>query len=72
GAKFVHIVYQLARHVVTEDMKTFSIGTGIPFAEAVRWKPEDMYVAEARHRVGYNKLLQLLQKQDFVIQEYQK
>ncbi|XP_071437470.1 HAUS augmin-like complex subunit 6 [Pithys albifrons albifrons] len=72
GAKFVHMVYQFARHVMTEDMKTLSVGTGIPFAEAVRWKPEDMYIAEARRRVGCNKLLQVLQKQDFVFQEYQK
>ncbi|KAJ7424800.1 hypothetical protein WISP_26471 [Willisornis vidua] len=72
GAKFVHIVYRFARHVMIEAMKTLSIGTSIPFAEAMRWKPEDMYIAEARHRVGCNKLLQLLQKKDFVFQEYQK
>ncbi|NXU95389.1 HAUS6 protein, partial [Xiphorhynchus elegans] len=72
GAKFVHLVYQFARHVMTEEIKKLSIGTGIPFAEALRLRPEDMYIARARHRVAYNKLLQVLQREDFVIQEYEK
>ncbi|NWR92819.1 HAUS6 protein, partial [Furnarius figulus] len=72
GAKFVHLLYQFARHVMTEEIKKLSIGTGIPFAEAVRLKPEDMYIAEARHRVAYNKLLEVLQRENFVIQEYER
>ncbi|NWS20186.1 HAUS6 protein, partial [Pachyramphus minor] len=72
GAKWVHIAYEFARYVMIEDMKKFSVGTCIPFAEAVTLRPEDMYIAKARHRVGYNKLLQVLQNEDIVIQEYQK
>ncbi|XP_050185176.1 HAUS augmin-like complex subunit 6 isoform X2 [Myiozetetes cayanensis] len=72
GAKFVHTLYKLARYVMIEDVKKFSVGTCIPFAEAVTLRPEDMYIAKARHRVGYNKLLQILQKTDIVIQEYVK
>ncbi|NXG14837.1 HAUS6 protein, partial [Grallaria varia] len=72
GAKFVHLVYRFARHVMAEEIKKLSVGAGIPFAEAVRLWPEDKYIAEARHRVAYNKLLQVLQKEDFVIQEYGK
>ncbi|NXU34067.1 HAUS6 protein, partial [Drymodes brunneopygia] len=72
GAKFVHLVYRFARYVMIENMKKLSVGTGIPFAEAVMRKPEDMYIAKARHRVAYNKLLQILQREDFVIQEYRK
>uniref|UniRef100_A0A8C3NRG4 HAUS augmin like complex subunit 6 n=1 Tax=Cyanoderma ruficeps TaxID=181631 RepID=A0A8C3NRG4_9PASS len=72
GAKFVHMVYHFARYVMIEDMKKLSRGTSIPFAEAVMWRPEDMYLAKARHRVAYNKLLQILQREDFVIQEYNK
>ncbi|NWT04786.1 HAUS6 protein, partial [Mionectes macconnelli] len=72
GDKFVHIVYQFARHVMVDGVKNFSVGTCIPFAEAVTLHPEDMYIAKARHRIGYNKLLQILQKQDVVIQEYEK
>ncbi|NXV03653.1 HAUS6 protein, partial [Cettia cetti] len=72
GAKFVHVVYHFARYVMIEDMKKLSVGTDIPFAEAVMWQPEDMYIAKARHRVAHNKLLQILQREDFVIQEYEK
>ncbi|NXK65969.1 HAUS6 protein, partial [Sylvietta virens] len=72
GAKFVHMVYHFARYVMIEDMKKLSVGTGIPFAEAVMWRPEDIYIAKARHRVAYNKLLQILQRRDFVVQEYLK
>ncbi|NXB72341.1 HAUS6 protein, partial [Donacobius atricapilla] len=70
GTKFVHVFYQFARYVMIEDMKKLSVGTGIPFAEAVMQRPEDMYIAKARHRVAYNKLLQILQREDFVVQEY--
>ncbi|NWU42541.1 HAUS6 protein, partial [Hylia prasina] len=72
GPKFVHMVYCFARYIMIEDMKKLSVGTGIPFAEAVMWTPEDMYMANARHRVAYNKLLQVLQRKVFVIQEYKK
>ncbi|NWS06335.1 HAUS6 protein, partial [Motacilla alba] len=70
GAKFVHVLYRFARYVMIENMKKLSVGTGIPFAEAVMWRPWDMYIAKARHRVAYNKLLQILQREDFVFQEY--
>ncbi|NWT66196.1 HAUS6 protein, partial [Prunella himalayana] len=70
GARFVHLFYCFARYVMMENMKKLSVGTGIPFAEAVMWRPLDMYIAKARHRVAYNKLLQILQREDFVFQEY--
>ncbi|NXU24364.1 HAUS6 protein, partial [Thalassarche chlororhynchos] len=72
GPKFIQLLYRFARHVVVKDMKTNSVGTGIPFAEAVTLRPKDMYMANARCRVAYNKLLQIFQKEDFVIQEYEK
>ncbi|NWR07360.1 HAUS6 protein, partial [Paradoxornis webbianus] len=72
GAKFVQMFYHFARYVIIEDLRKLSVGTDIPFAEAVMWTPEDMYIAKARHRVAYNKLLQILQREDFVIQEYNK
>ncbi|NXS15503.1 HAUS6 protein, partial [Mystacornis crossleyi] len=72
GARFVHVVYCFARYVMIEDMRKLSVGTGIPFAEAVKRRPKDMYIAKARHRVAYNKLLQILQREDFVMQEYEK
>ncbi|NXT06476.1 HAUS6 protein, partial [Prunella fulvescens] len=74
GAKFVHLFYCFARYVMMENMKKLSVGTGIPFAEAVERmrRPLDMYIATARHRVAYNKLLQILQREDFVFQEYKR
>ncbi|NXB60932.1 HAUS6 protein, partial [Struthidea cinerea] len=72
GARFIHVAYSFARYVMIEDMKKLSVGTGIPFAEAVKRRPKDMYIARARRRVAYNKLLQILQKEDCIIQEYGK
>ncbi|KAM6289406.1 HAUS augmin-like complex subunit 6 [Aegotheles albertisi] len=69
---FVHILYHLARHVMIEDMKRNCIGTDIPFAEAVKLRPKNKYIANARCRVARNKLLQIFQKEDFVIQEYER
>ncbi|KAM9587688.1 HAUS augmin-like complex subunit 6 isoform 3-T4 [Morphnus guianensis] len=72
GPKFIHLVYRFARHVLVEDLKRNSVGTGIPFAAAVKLRPKDVYLADARCRVAYNKLLQIFQKEAFVIQEYKK
>ncbi|NWQ94437.1 HAUS6 protein, partial [Burhinus bistriatus] len=72
GPKFIHLMYQFARHVMIENMKRNSVGTDTPFAGAVRLASKDMYMASARCRVARNKLLQILQKEDFVIQEYKK
>ncbi|NXW19138.1 HAUS6 protein, partial [Circaetus pectoralis] len=72
GPKFIHLVYRFARHVLIEDLKRNSVGTGIPFAEAVKLRPKDVYLADARCRVACNKLLQIFQKEAFVFQEYEK
>ncbi|NXQ44402.1 HAUS6 protein, partial [Catharus fuscescens] len=72
GARFVHMMYCLARYVMIEVMKKLSVGTGIPFAKAVMWRPKHMYPAKVRHRVAYNKLLQILQQEDFLLKEYKK
>ncbi|NXO55438.1 HAUS6 protein, partial [Aramus guarauna] len=72
GPKLIQLLYQFAKHVLIEDMKMNSKGTDIPFAEAVKLKPTDMYTANARCRVAYNKLVQIFEKEHFVIQEYEK
>ncbi|NXC51490.1 HAUS6 protein, partial [Aleadryas rufinucha] len=72
GARFVHMAYCFTRHVMIEEMKKLSVGTGIPFAEAVKQRSKDMCLAKARRRAAYNKLLQILQRGDFVLQEYRK
>ncbi|KAL2294537.1 hypothetical protein Nmel_008274 [Mimus melanotis] len=72
GAKFVHMIYRFARYVMIENMKKLPVGTGIRFAEAVMWRPKDMYIAAARHRVAYNKLLQILQRENLIFEEYRE
>ncbi|XP_014808078.1 PREDICTED: HAUS augmin-like complex subunit 6 isoform X2 [Calidris pugnax] len=72
GSNFIHLMYRLARHAMLEDMKRNSTGTDIPFVEAVKLTPEDVNMAKARCRVASNKLLQILQKENLVIQEYNK
>ncbi|NXO77098.1 HAUS6 protein, partial [Sitta europaea] len=72
GDKFIHVFYRFARYVMIQDMKKLCVDTGLPFPEAIMRRPKDMYMAKARHRVAYNKLLQILQREDFVIQEYRE
>ncbi|NWQ77712.1 HAUS6 protein, partial [Columbina picui] len=72
GSKCIHLLYGLARHVMVEDMKRNCLGTDISFAETINLRPKDMYMANARCRVAYNKLLQIFQKEDFVLKSYKK
>ncbi|XP_069736793.1 HAUS augmin-like complex subunit 6 isoform X2 [Phaenicophaeus curvirostris] len=72
GRKVINVLYWFARGVMIEDLETNSIDSNIPYAEAVKLEPENVYLANARCRVAYNKLLQIFQKEDFVIQEYEK
>ncbi|KAM7026054.1 HAUS augmin-like complex subunit 6 isoform 2-T2 [Acridotheres tristis] len=72
GARFVHVMYHFARYVMIQKMKKLRVGTGIPFAAAVMQRPKSMYIAKARHRVAYNKLLQILQRESFIFGEYRK
>ncbi|NXA26672.1 HAUS6 protein, partial [Ibidorhyncha struthersii] len=72
GPKFLHLMYRFARHVMVQYVKRYSTGSDIPFAEAVNLAPKDTYVVNARHRVAYNKLLQIFQNEDRIIQEYKK
>ncbi|NXW89742.1 HAUS6 protein, partial [Alopecoenas beccarii] len=72
GSKCIQLLYRFARHVMVEDMKRNCLGTDKSFAETVNLTPDDMYMANARHRVAYNKLLHIFQKEDFVLQEYNK
>ncbi|XP_056181689.1 HAUS augmin-like complex subunit 6 isoform X2 [Falco biarmicus] len=70
GPKLIHMFYQLARRVVIKELKNDSVGTDVPFA--VELSPEYMYMADVRHRVAYNKLLTVFQREDFVLQEYEE
>ncbi|XP_062464985.1 HAUS augmin-like complex subunit 6 [Pezoporus occidentalis] len=72
GFKFIRMFYLFAKHVLVEDMKRNSVGTDKLIAKAVKLRCRNMYMAKARCRVAYNKLLQIFLKEHFIIQEYQK
>ncbi|XP_030326530.1 HAUS augmin-like complex subunit 6 isoform X2 [Strigops habroptila] len=72
GPKFIRMFYSFARHVLVEDMKKNSVGADMLIAKAVKLTHRNMYMAKARCRVAYNKLLQIFVKEHLVIQEYQK
>ncbi|XP_021236996.1 HAUS augmin-like complex subunit 6 [Numida meleagris] len=72
GRKFIHLMYQFARHVVVEDLRKSSAGSNKPFAEAVSFSPEDMCKADERYRVACNELLQTLLKKDYIIRKYRQ
>nr|XP_014432461.1 HAUS augmin-like complex subunit 6 [Pelodiscus sinensis]XP_025043953.1 HAUS augmin-like complex subunit 6 [Pelodiscus sinensis] len=72
GPKFIHLMYHFARHVMVQDMKTDCEGTNIRFPEAVNSRPRNSYEAAARYRVVFNRFLQITQKEDFIIREYQR
>lgn len=72
GPKFINMFYSFARHVLVEDMKKNSVGTDMLIAKAVKLTRRNMYMAKARCRVAYNKLLQIFIKEHFVTQEYWK
>ncbi|XP_019410437.1 PREDICTED: HAUS augmin-like complex subunit 6 isoform X4 [Crocodylus porosus] len=72
GPKFIHLMYHFARYVMIQAMRTDCKDAGIYFPEAVILRPDDLYRAAARCKVASNKFLQVVQKEDFVIQEYQK
>ncbi|XP_066844757.1 HAUS augmin-like complex subunit 6 isoform X1 [Anser cygnoides] len=72
GHKFIHLMYRFARYVMIENLRKNSVGSDTSFAEAVNLTPECMYKAEVRCSVACNKLLQILQKEDIIIREYNK
>ncbi|XP_019373058.1 PREDICTED: HAUS augmin-like complex subunit 6 isoform X1 [Gavialis gangeticus] len=72
GPKFIHLMYHFARYVMIQAMRKDCKDAGIYFPEAVILRPDDLYRAAARCKVASNKFLQVVQKEDFVIQEYQK
>ncbi|XP_019373069.1 PREDICTED: HAUS augmin-like complex subunit 6 isoform X8 [Gavialis gangeticus] len=65
-------MYHFARYVMIQAMRKDCKDAGIYFPEAVILRPDDLYRAAARCKVASNKFLQVVQKEDFVIQEYQK
>ncbi|XP_005297732.2 HAUS augmin-like complex subunit 6 isoform X1 [Chrysemys picta bellii] len=72
GPKFIHLMYHFARYVIVQHMKKDSEDPNIHFPEAVNSRPRDSYKAAARYRVACIRFLQSIQREDFVIREYQR
>ncbi|NXK78118.1 HAUS6 protein, partial [Amazona guildingii] len=72
GSRFIHMFYLFTKHVLVADMEKNYVGTGKLIAKAVKLRRKNMYMAKARCRIAYNKLLQIFLKEHFAIQEYQK
>uniref|UniRef100_A0A8C0IUK1 HAUS augmin like complex subunit 6 n=1 Tax=Chelonoidis abingdonii TaxID=106734 RepID=A0A8C0IUK1_CHEAB len=72
GPKFIHLMYHFARYVIVQHMKKDSEDANIHFPEAVNSRPRDSYKAAARYRVACIRFLQSIQREDFVIREYQR
>uniref|UniRef100_A0A8C8RM33 HAUS augmin like complex subunit 6 n=1 Tax=Pelusios castaneus TaxID=367368 RepID=A0A8C8RM33_9SAUR len=72
GPKFIHLMYHFARYVIVQHMKRDCEDANIHFPEAVNSRPHDSYKAAARYRVSCVRFLQSIQKEDFVIREYQR
>uniref|UniRef100_A0A8C3XX64 HAUS augmin like complex subunit 6 n=1 Tax=Chelydra serpentina TaxID=8475 RepID=A0A8C3XX64_CHESE len=62
GPKFIHLMYHFARYVIVQHMKKDSVNS----------RPHDSYKAAARYRVACIRFLQSIQREDFVIREYQR
>ncbi|XP_010224470.1 PREDICTED: HAUS augmin-like complex subunit 6, partial [Tinamus guttatus] len=72
GPKFINVMYQFARYVLIQGIKVNSTGTDIPFADVANLMEDNPCLTKARYRTAYNKLLQILQKKDFIIREHKK
>uniref|UniRef100_A0A8C3L110 HAUS augmin like complex subunit 6 n=1 Tax=Chrysolophus pictus TaxID=9089 RepID=A0A8C3L110_CHRPC len=72
GPKFIHLMYQFARHVVVEDLRKSSADSDIPFVKAVRFSTKDMRETDERCRVARNELLQILLRKNYIIRKYEK
>ncbi|NWJ04693.1 HAUS6 protein, partial [Crypturellus undulatus] len=72
GPKFIDVMYRFARYVLIQDIKVNSTGTGIPFADVAELMQDNPYLTKARSRTACNKLLQILQKEDFITRVHKK
>ncbi|XP_047381102.1 HAUS augmin-like complex subunit 6 isoform X1 [Sciurus carolinensis] len=72
GPKFIHLMYHFARFVALKYIKTNSKNSSLHFTETFNVKPQDMHKCIARWHVSRNRFLQILQREDCVIQQYQE
>ncbi|XP_041436010.1 HAUS augmin-like complex subunit 6 isoform X2 [Xenopus laevis] len=72
GPKFVHLLYHFARYVMLQHIKRDADGANVFIAEALQCKIQDPQKALARNKLARQKYLRVLQRENHVIEEYQR
>ncbi|XP_048212266.1 HAUS augmin-like complex subunit 6 [Perognathus longimembris pacificus] len=72
GPKFIHLMYHFARFVAVKYIEANSKNSSLHCTETFNVKQHDMYKCLARYHVAHNRFLQILQRQNYVIQKYQE
>ncbi|MEE6458987.1 hypothetical protein FKM82_000493 [Ascaphus truei] len=71
GPKFVQLLYHFTKYVLLQHIeKDAERATYI--SESLRLKPQDPMKALTRNKVARHRYLQMVQREDFVIREYQR
>ncbi|XP_069482071.1 HAUS augmin-like complex subunit 6 isoform X2 [Ambystoma mexicanum] len=70
GPKFIFLMFSFAKYVVLQQIKR-DADDDFVFA-SLNSKPKDLHIAVARNKVAQNRFLQVVQKEDFVLQEYRR
>ncbi|KAG8455064.1 hypothetical protein GDO86_001329 [Hymenochirus boettgeri] len=72
GPKFLHLLYHFARYVILQHIKKDVDGANIFVPEALQPKIQDPQKALARNKVARLRYFKVLQREKFLIGEYQK
>ncbi|XP_064410910.1 HAUS augmin-like complex subunit 6 isoform X2 [Latimeria chalumnae] len=71
GPKFIHLMYHFAKYVCLQCEKRNVQADCAYFPESVALKIQDVHKVVIRHNVAHSQFLQIVQKEDFVIKEYE-
>ncbi|XP_075451077.1 HAUS augmin-like complex subunit 6 isoform X2 [Ascaphus truei] len=71
GPKFVQLLYHFTKYVLLQHIEKDS-ERATYISESLRLKPQDPMKALTRNKVARHRYLQMVQREDFVIREYQR
>ncbi|KAM5191258.1 HAUS augmin-like complex subunit 6 [Mantella aurantiaca] len=72
GPKFVQLLYHFARYVMLQHIKRNVDGTNFYIPDSLQLQIQDPEKALARNKVARQRYLRTLQRENFLINEYQK
>lgn len=72
GPKFVHLLYHFVRYVLLQHVRKDAGDASSYVAEALQARVQDTQKAFVRNRVARHRYLQMLQRENLVIMEYQR